>query len=71
MAQIQLATKIAKEVKKAVETVCEERGWKMNRFIEEALVDKLEEFEDLNDLKLLRRKPIKPLNKIAQKLKRR
>jgi len=71
MEQVQLATKITKEVKKAVEAVCEERGWKMNRFIEEALVDKLEELDDLNDLKMLRREPTKPLNEVLRGLKAR
>ena len=54
MAQTQLATRVDERVKKAVEAVCEARGLKMNRFIEDALVDKLEELEDVEDLKAIR-----------------
>lgn len=43
----------------------------MNRFIEEALVDKLEELDDLHDLKLLRREPTKPLGEVIEGLKSR
>lgn len=71
MSQTQLATKIAREVKKAVESVCQQQGWKMNRFIEEALIDKLEELEDLHDLRLLRREPTKPLSEVIRGLKAR
>ena len=53
MAQVQLATRIDARVKKAIEMLCETRGLKMNRFIEEALIDKLEELEDVEDLKTL------------------
>jgi predicted HicB family RNase H-like nuclease len=43
MAQAQLATRIDERVKKAIEKVCRARGEKMNHFIQEALLDKLEE----------------------------
>ena len=42
MAQAQLATRIDERVKGAVEKICKARGQKMNHFIEEALLDKLE-----------------------------
>ena len=62
MSQIQLATRIDAEVKKAVETLCESRGLKMNRFIEDALIDKLEELEDTEDLARIRFEPTRPLS---------
>ena len=52
MSQTQLATRVDERVKRAVEAVCEARGLKMNRFIEEALIDKLEELEDIEELKV-------------------
>ena len=68
MAQSQLATRIDGRVKKAVEKVCNARGLKMNRFIEEALVDKLEELEDIEDLKRIRFEATRPLSEILEEL---
>lgn len=59
---MQLATRIESKVKKAVEKVCDLRGFKINRFIEDALIDKLEEMADVDDLKDLRREPSRPLS---------
>ena len=69
MKQTQLATRINELVKKAVEQVCKTRGLKMNRFIEEALVDKLEELGDIEDLKKIRCEPTKPLSELLRDLK--
>ncbi len=65
----QLATRIDVQVKRAVEELCEARGLKMNRFIEEALIDKLEELEDIEDLKLIRSEATRPLSAILKDLK--
>ena len=54
MTMTQLATRVDKRVKQAVEDICKERGLKMNRFIEDALIDKLEELEDIEELKKIR-----------------
>ncbi len=69
MPQIQLATRIDSEVKKAVETLCESRGLKMNRFIEDALIDKLEELEDIEDLTRIRFEPTRPLAEVIKSLR--
>ena len=68
MAQTQLATRVDERVKKAVEAVCEARGLKMNRFIEDALVDKLEELEDVEDLKAIRCESSRPLGDLIRDL---
>ena len=47
MSKVQLATQISSQVKKAVEDVCEKRGLKIGHFIQEALIDKIEELEDI------------------------
>lgn len=69
MAAVQLATKIDSQVKKAVEQVCRHRGLKMNRFIEEALLDKLEELEDVEEVAQLRAERSRPLVQILRELK--
>ena len=64
----QLATRVDKRVKQAVEEICRARGLKMNRFIEDALIDKLEELEDMEDLKKIRCEPTRPLNEVLRDL---
>jgi antitoxin component of RelBE/YafQ-DinJ toxin-antitoxin module len=66
----QLATKIDSSVKEALEAVCEERGIKMNRFIEDAILDKLEEMEDVEDLKIIRRENYRPFAEVLKELKK-
>jgi hypothetical protein len=66
----QLATRVDKRVKRAVEEVCRARGLKMNRFIEDALIDKLEELEDVEDLKKIRCEPSRPLEDVLRDLGR-
>jgi len=68
MEQVQLATRINTRVKEAVERLCAARGLKMNRFIEEALIDKLEELEDVEDLKRIRCEPTRELSEILKDL---
>ena len=65
----QLATRVDERVKQAVEDICKARGLKMNRFIEEALIDKLEELKDIEDLKKLLCEPSRPLAEILKELK--
>ena len=69
MEQAQLATRVDKRVKQAVEAVCAARGLKMNRFIEDALIDKLAELEDIEDLKAIRCEPTRPLEDLLADLK--
>ncbi len=69
MSETQLATTIDKSVKRAVVQVCKERGLKMNRFIEDALLDKLENLGDLEDLKVVRREKSRPLEAVLKDLK--
>ena len=68
MALTQLATRVDKRVNQAVEDVCKARGLKMNRFIEDALIDKLEEMDDIEELKKLRCEPSRPLAEILEEL---
>jgi hypothetical protein len=69
MAPAQLATRIDERVKRAVEKVCKARGEKMNHFIEEALLDKLEELDDLEALKSLRKEPTRLFKDVLRDLK--
>ncbi len=66
----QLATKIDARVKDALDDFCEERGYKINRFVEDAILDKLEEFEDISDLRKLRNESFKDFNVVLSELKK-
>ena len=68
MTMKQLATRIDERVKSAVEEVCRDRGLKINRFVEEALIDKLEELEDREDLRRIRCEPSRPMSEIVDEL---
>ena len=70
MAQVQLATRIDARVKEAVEEVCRSRGLTLTRFIEDALLDKLEELDDIEDLRKIRFEPTRPLSEVLEDLKR-
>ena len=41
----------------------------MNHFIQEALLDRLEELEDSEDLKKIRHEPTRPLSDVLKELK--
>jgi hypothetical protein len=66
--QVQLATRIDSRVKKAIEETCEARGLKIRRFIENALIDKLEELADIEDIKQIRREQTRPLADVIRDL---
>ena len=68
MESVQLATRIDRRLKKAVEEFCRARGLKLSRFISDALLDKLEELEDVEDLKKIRFEPRRPLTDVIRDL---
>ena len=63
--QAQLATRIESKIKRAVKRACQSRGLRMNRFIEDALIDKLEELEDIKDLKIIQGESSKPFEEVC------
>jgi len=65
----QLATKIDENIKNALDAFCEEKGLKLNRFLEDAIIDKLEEYEDVSDLRKLRKESFKPFDEVLKELK--
>ncbi len=68
MGQIQLAARIDARVKAAIDEFCASRGLKLSRFVEDALIDKLEEYEDIEDLKKIRHEPTRPLSALLKDL---
>jgi serine/threonine protein kinase HipA of HipAB toxin-antitoxin module len=66
---VQISARIDVRLKKALDEVCRSRGIVMNHFIQEALLDRLEELEDVEDLKAIRHEPTRPLSEVLAELK--
>tara|TARA_R110000868_G_scaffold32343_3_gene117641 strand:- start:290 stop:514 length:225 start_codon:yes stop_codon:yes gene_type:complete len=65
----QLATKIDEDIKDALDSFCEDRGLKINRFLEDAILDKIEEYEDISDLRKLKREKSRSFDDVLNELK--
>ena len=69
MGDKQLATKIDEKIKDALDLFCEDRGLNMNRFLEDAILDKIEEYEDISDLRKLRKEKSRHFEDVLEELK--
>lgn len=69
MSTVQISARIDRRLKRVLDEVCRSRGIVMNHFIQEAVLDRLEEFEDIEDLKAIRHEPTRPLADVLAKLK--
>ena len=67
----QMTARVDMRLKKAVASYCRAHGLKIGRFVEDALLDKLEELEDVAELRSLRREPARPLEEFVAELKAR
>ena len=68
MPTIQLNIRVDPAVKRAVESYCKRHGVVMSHFVQEALIDRLEELEDGEDLKNIRHEPTRPLAEVLAEL---
>jgi uncharacterized protein (DUF1778 family) len=68
MAVSQIAVRVDGRLKRAVDEACRARGVKLTRFVQEALLDKLEEIADVEDLPRLKREPSRPLRDLIRSL---
>jgi uncharacterized protein (DUF1778 family) len=64
----QIAVRVDGRLKRAVDEACRVRGVKLTRFVQEALLDKLEELADAGELPRLRREPTRPLRDVIRDL---
>lgn len=69
MATVQISARVDATLKIALERYCRSRGIVMNHFIQEALLDRLEELEDTEDLKQIRHEPTRPMTEVLKDLK--
>ena len=69
MSTVQISARIDTRLKRVLDQVCRSRGIVMNHFIQEAVLDRLEEFEDVEDLRAIRHEPTRPLADVLAELK--
>jgi len=69
MGTVQISARVDSALKEALEKYCRSRGIVMNHFIQEAILDRLEELEDAEDLKRIRHEPTRPLSEVLAELK--
>lgn len=70
MSKAQLATKIDEDIKDALVEYCENSGLKIRRFLEEAILDKLEELQDHAEIASLRRDKTVDFEDVIHRLKK-
>ncbi len=70
MTTVQINARIDQTLKQAIEDYCRSRGIVINHFVQEALFDRLEELEDIEELKRVRHEPTRPLAEVLSELKR-
>ena len=68
MDKVQISAWIDASLKNAVERYRKSRGVVMNHFIQEPLLDRLEELEDIEDLKQIRHDSTRPLAEVLEEL---
>jgi hypothetical protein len=69
MEQAILTARVNKKVKKLADKWCKEQGLVMAKFVEEAILDKLEECLDISEIENLRREPTRPFSEVMKELK--
>jgi hypothetical protein len=69
MATVQINARIDAALKKALDHYCQSHGIVMNHFIQQAILDRLEELEDVEDLKAIRHEPTRPLSEVLADLR--
>ncbi len=68
MKQSVITARVDQRIKKLADQVCASKGLIMARFIEDAILDKIEELTDASEVQKLRREPTRPLSEILKEL---
>lgn len=69
MEQAVLTARVNKRVKSLADKWCKSQGLVLARFIEDAILDKLEESHDISEIEKLRREPTRPFTEVMKELK--
>lgn len=66
--EVAMTARIDQRIKAMADKWCKGQGLVMARFIEEAILDKLEETHDAAEISKLRREPVRPFDDVLQEL---
>jgi hypothetical protein len=66
--QIAITARINPKIKKLADAFCASQGLIMSRFIEEAILDKLEEVHDKADIDALKKEPVRSFDQVLKDL---
>jgi uncharacterized protein (DUF1778 family) len=65
----QITTRLDKPIADALKAYCESQGLIINRFIQDCIIDKLEEVVDIADIPKLRKDKTRPFADVLAELK--
>lgn len=68
MGKVQISAWVDEALKHAVARHCRSRGIGMDSFIEEAVIDRLQEIDDIEDVKRVRHEATRPLAEVLREL---
>jgi len=68
MAKVQINVRVDAALKAAIDRHCRSQGVIVSHFVQEALLDRLEELEDIDELKRIRHEPTRPLAEVLREL---
>ena len=68
MAKVQVNARIDRVLKDALDRYCRQHGVVMNHFLQEAILDRLEKLEDIEDLKRIRPEPTRPFADLREQM---
>lgn len=68
MDKVQISVWVDESLKDAVVRYCQSKGFGMDNFIEEALIDRLEEVGDIEDVRRIRSEATRPLAEVQSEL---
>ena len=69
MPSVQISARVDETLKIAMERYCRSQGIVMDHFIEEALRDRLEEQEDIEDVRRIRHGRTRPMSEVVEDLR--
>jgi uncharacterized protein (DUF1778 family) len=69
MSSVLISARISKDVKDLASNWCKANGFVMAKFIEEAMIEKLEEHIDSQEIDKLRKEPTRAFSAILKELK--
>lgn len=68
MPTTQINVRVERALKRAIDEHCRAHGIAVNHFVREALIDRLEELDDIEELKKIRHEPTRPLSEVLAEL---